>query len=208
MCRPPSESVCNTNGKQLVGWGWLKKKVPGGNAFHTVTQAPSVIVWEAKRIRRGKGKRDKNIYKLLQKLVEMHSVASLGTERVNASVPCPGRAICSIAAERCPCWWGQHCSTHRPVSPQTRGRHQQQLVLSSKRPNWSLSSAASQHLAPMTERWTCSGHDTSSCPHTPSYPAVLMSTTLSCCCQREDLHCKFASIQIIEQIPTCLPKAE
>lgn len=43
---------------------------------------------EAKRIRRGKGKWEKNIQKLLQKAMEMNSATSAGTERVNASVPC------------------------------------------------------------------------------------------------------------------------
>lgn len=158
---------------------------------------------EAKRIRRGKGKRDKNIYKLLQKLVEMHSVASLGSERVNASVPCPGCAICSVTAERPR---AAHAQT-RVTSNLRHAPAAQQLspVLSSTGQTEAGATAASQHLAPTPERWTCSGRATSGCPHTPNYPAALISMTSSCCCQHEYLHCKFVSAQIIEQIylPVC-----
>lgn len=91
MCCPPGECVCNTNGKQLVGWSRLqkkKKKVAGGNAFHTVTRAQSVIVWEAKRIRRGKGKWQKLFISYKRK--HSGNVLSAASNRGGSALcPCP-----------------------------------------------------------------------------------------------------------------------
>lgn len=96
MCCPPGECVCNTNGKQLVGWSRLQKKKKKKSSrrkclsySHTGSVCNCV---RSQKDKKGEGQMTKTIYKLQEKTQWQCAVSSLEPRGFSAlPLPCSPR---------------------------------------------------------------------------------------------------------------------